>query len=45
MCTFASSESITSSREVAKVLGVDMIINIKKASEIWLLLDTSSPTF
>jgi hypothetical protein len=40
VCTFASSQSITSSKEVAKVLGVDRIINIKKASERWLLLDT-----
>jgi hypothetical protein len=45
VCTFASSQSITSSKEVAKVFGVDRIINIKKASERWLLLDTSSPSF
>ncbi len=45
VCTFATSQSTTSSREVAKVLGVDRIINIKKASKKWLLLDTSSPIF
>jgi hypothetical protein len=44
MCTLASSQSIMSSRETSKVLGVDKIRNIKKAFEKQLLLETSSFT-
>ncbi len=42
--TFASFQSFVKSREVAKLLGVNKR-NIKKSSERWFLLDTSSFDF
>jgi hypothetical protein len=43
-CILATFQSIGSSREVVKVLGVDRR-NVKKATQIRILLDTSGFAF